>query len=197
MRIFFFVIVLSLVGTPARSQEYMGALAQQACDCLIALPENLDQETFNMKLGLCMLEKAQPYQKELKRDHGIDLDKIDVEGEKLGRIIGIKMVGYCPDAVLKMSKRSQEDASASAALTASGQIVKIEDDQFVVLHLKEKNGKTGRFYWITFVESAIAIEEYKQLQGQAVSISYSVEEFFDPKTKEYRYYNLISKIEAD
>lgn len=197
MRFLYVLLVLFMMSAKTKAQDYMGVLAQQACDCLNAIPDSLEQENFNMQLGLCMIEKAEPYRKEIKRDYGIDLDKIDTEGEKLGRLIGVKMVGYCPDAVLKMSKRTTESDDKSNLLSASGQVVKIEDEQFVVLHLREKNGKTSRFYWITFVESAVAIEEYKLLQGQALAITYSVEEFFDPKTKEYRYYNLIQKIASD
>jgi hypothetical protein len=174
--------------------DYMAKLAQEACTCLSVIPDSLDVESLNMKLGLCMLEKAQPYEKQLKKDYGINFDKIDEDGEKLGRLIGIKMVSYCPDAVIKLSQRNQPaSATPQGEQQISGQLIKIEEEPFVQFHLRDANGKVVRFYWLTFVESHLdMLEDYKSLLTQTLSFKYVVQEFFDPRVGEYRNFNILT-----
>lgn len=180
------------------SQDYMDKIAQKSCDCLDHVPDTLKTDEFNLKLGICMIEASTPYKKQLKKDHGINLDNIDTEGEKLGRLIGIKMASTCPTILLKLTQKPQDEEEKAAELkTAEGLITKLENDFFVVLSLKDEAGKTSRFYWLTFIESGMELPtKYRSVVGESVVITYKVQDFFDPKIEDYRAFNVISKLDV-
>jgi hypothetical protein len=196
-----YILILSaalLSVVSGYGQEYMDKIAQKSCECLDKVPDTLKTDEFNLKLGICMIEAATPYKKQLKKDQGINLDNIDTEGEKLGRLIGIKMASTCPNILLKLTQKpSDKEEAAAEEKTAEGLITKLENDFFVVLSLKDEAGKINRFYWLTFVESGMELtSKYKSVVGESVIITYKVQDFFDPKIEEYRAFNIISKLEV-
>ncbi len=181
------------------SQAYLDKIVQESCNCVSKVSETLDNEQYTQELGICMIVAAEPYRKQLKKDHNIDFDKIDVDGEKLGKLIGIKMAAVCPDLILAVAKKSGK-AMVSRRLRESksfeGIITKIETEFFVVLHIKDESGKTNKFYWLTYVESGVEVADgFDSMLGTSVALTYRSEEFYDPKIKEYRPFSVIEKLD--
>jgi hypothetical protein len=139
-----------------------------------------------------------PYKKQIKKEYGIDLDDIGSGnvGERIGKLIGLKMVGICPDGLIKIAqgiKTKKEETKTS--LTMKGEITKIDNDCFMVFSLKDETGKITKFYWLTFIESDIEMAgNYASLSGRQVKITYDIQDFFDAKIKEYRQFYIIKKI---
>lgn len=180
------------------SQDYMEKIAQQTCDCLDKIKDTTDVDRFYMELGVCMINAAEPYKKQLKKDHNIDFNNIDKEGEALGKIIGMKMATVCPTGLIKLSKmaETEPEEKTNESLTSIGKITQIERDVFVVFSVFDNSGKSMKFYWLTSVESNIDLaNNYKTLIETDVKIKYITQEFFDPKIGEYRNFNVIEKIE--
>jgi len=188
---------LILAGYHSFAQTYFDKIVQESCNCVSKVSQTLDNEKYTQELGICMIVAAEPYRKQLKKDHDIDFDKIDVDGEKLGKLIGIKMVAVCPDLILAVAKRSGNSESAAVeSKSFEGIITKIESDFFVVLHIKDESGKTNKFYWLTYVESGVEVaDRYDSMVGTSIAVTYRSEEFFDPKIKEYRSFSIIEKLE--
>ena len=188
---------LIFVGHHSFSQAYLDKIVQESCNCVSKVSQTLDNEQYTQELGICMIVAAEPYRKQLKKDHNIDFNKIDVDGEKLGKLIGIKMAAVCPDLILAVAKKSGNGESASAeSKSFEGIITKIENEFFLVLHIKDESGKTNKFYWLTYVESGIEVaDRYDSMVGTSVALTYRSEEFFDPKIKEYRSFSIIEKLE--
>jgi hypothetical protein len=188
---------LILSGFHSFSQSYLDKIVQESCNCVSKVSQTLDNEQYTQELGICMIVAAEPYRKQLKKDHSIDFDKIDVDGEKLGKLIGIKMAAVCPDLILAVAKRSGNSESASVeSKSFEGIITKTENEFFVVLHIKDESGKINKFYWLTYVESDIEVgDRYDSMVGKSVALTYRSEEFFDPKIKEYRSFSIIEKLE--
>lgn len=186
--------LLLLLVCSAQAQTYMDDIAKKSCDCVAKVNPNLKGNEFNMALGVCIIDAAMPYKKQLKKDYGVDMDRIDVEGEKLGSIIGVRMVSFCPDAMVAITSKTEEAAATeeSDVLTTSGLVTKIEKDFFVVFHVKDDEGKTSKYYWISPVESDLDItSEYESLVGRKVELYYNGENLFDPRIAEYRQYFVI------
>lgn len=179
------------------AEDYLEKIASESCDCVKQLSDTLDQKTYNMKLGICMIEAASAYKDELKRDYGIDFAEIDKHGEKLGQIIGMKMVGICPGAVMKMAgKANQTKKPENQGNSYSGKVVNVEENQFVSFSVKDENNKTTKFYWLTFIDSETdLINQYGSLIDKNISITYVQQEFFDPRIGEYRTFNTITKLQ--
>ena len=181
------------------SQAYLDKIVQESCNCVSKVSETLDNEQYTQELGICMIVAAEPYRKQLKKDHSIDFDKIDVDGEKLGKLIGIKMAAVCPDLILAVAKKSGKGNGESASTESKsfeGIITKIENEFFVVLHIKDEYGKTNKFYWLTYVESGVEVADgFDSMLGTSVALTYRSEEFYDPKIKEYRPFSVIEKLD--
>src|SRR5688572_19861396 len=107
MRQLLVISFLTLLFNKTLSQDYMDVIAKKSCECLGEISDTLRTDQYNMELGICMIEAAMPYKKQIKKNHDIDLDKIDTEGEKLGRIIGLKMASVCPNALVKITQRAK------------------------------------------------------------------------------------------
>ena len=196
------VVVGFLALNPLFSQSYMDEIAKKACQCMSEKNEETRDEQFVIEFGLCIISAAEPYKKRLKKDYKINFDNIFTEdsentGERLGAIVGMKMVSYCPDLLLKVAQIGESESTPPALeQSVFGKVVNIEDDVFVVVTLKEKSGKISKYYWLTFVELKYDFtENYSSLKDKDVIIEYEQHEFFDPKIKEYRYFSVITSIE--
>jgi len=152
-----------------------------------------------MKIGLCMIDAAMPYRKQLKHDYDIDLDKMDAQvGEKLGKLIGIKMAVVCPDGLSRITKRATKNIELDQnEKIIEGVVTKIENANFVVFSLRDDFGKIYKFHWMSFIHSDVELTaNYNTLMGKTIKITYNKKDFFDPNILEYRQYNIISKIDS-
>ena len=195
------IIIISffiLSASTGYSQDYMTKIAEKSCECIKKISDTLDKDQFEIQLGLCIIDAAMPYKKQIKKEYGIDLDDIGSGnvGERIGKLIGLKMVGICPDGLIKIAqgiKTKKEETKTS--LTMKGEITKIDNDCFMVFSLKDETGKITKFYWLTFIESDIEMAgNYASLSGRQVKITYDIQDFFDAKIKEYRQFYIIKKI---
>lgn len=193
-------IICSLLVFNTYSQDYMEKIANQTCECLHNISDTTNKEKMYLELGLCMIKVSEPYKKQLKKDHNINFDNINNEGEALGKLIGMKMATVCPDALIKLSKMDTQEASEDIKTIESyisiGKITKIDKEAFVVFSVFDNSGKSLKFYWLTEVESNIDLaNNYRTLLETDVKITYIIQEYFDPKIGEYRNFNIIEKID--
>ncbi|HEY0262199.1 MAG TPA: hypothetical protein VGB95_04175, partial [Chitinophagales bacterium] len=150
-------------------------------------------EKRNMTIGVCMIDAAMPYKKQLLKDYDIDIEQIDLYAKKLGELIGLRMASVCPEKLLTIATKSKSNNQSEQE--TEGNIVKIDDDLFVVLSLKEESNKITKYYWLTSLSSDLDLmNNYKSLIGAHVLITYESKEFFDPKLKEYRQFSVIKEI---
>ena len=179
-------------------KDYMSIITEKSCECLSEIDETPNTDKFNMQFGLCIIEAATPYKKQLKADHNIDLDKIDKQGEKLGQLIGFRMASVCPDEILRASKDAIEEAEDEDELYyITGSVVNIEKEQFVIISVKnDDDGKTSKYYWLDYVDSEMDLQiEYNNLSGKRIELYYSIDELFDARIDEYKSFNIIEGIE--
>ncbi len=185
--------LLSATGLMAQ-EYYMDKVVEQACSCVSELSEPEDINELN--LGLCIIQEAVKYTDEIKRDYGIDMANIDQEGEELGRIVGMKMLNTCPEEITRIVNATYEEGDSSASEdSVTGEIKAVGQGDFIFFSLTDADGRTSKFYWLTFVESDYDLQNnYQQLIGRRVNIDYTVYELYDRNLGEYRNYNLIDTI---
>jgi hypothetical protein len=198
MKTLIFIAVLILTTNVSFSQDYMDNIALKACECLNTVSDTLEPERVNMELGLCMINAASPYKKQLKEDYNIDFNKIGNQGAELGRIIGLRMAAVCPDNMIKMVNKVNKNGSNNMSeSTIEGKITGILDDKFVEFSIKDNKGKTSRYYWLTFIESNTELStDYKKLIDKNVQITFISQEYFDARISEYRTFHIIKKLEV-
>lgn len=177
----------------------MEEIAKETCACLEQISDTLDAQRATLELGVCMITAAQPYKSKIKKDYNIDMDNLDGQGEELGELVGIKMSTICPGPLIEFANSTQEviePEEESESEVMMGTITKVEDEDFVIFSVKDESGKNKKYYWLTFVESDLnLIEDYAALVGKSVKLTFDPLEFFDPKIKEYRLFNIIVSLE--
>ncbi|WP_196894620.1 hypothetical protein [Aureivirga marina] len=202
------LILFLIASFSGFSQDYMKEITNETCKCIENLDEEVSREKLTMELGLCMMQNALKYKAELEKDYGIDLtgaSNLEKEGEKLGQVIAIELMSSCPKAVELFTKLAaselEEEAIASEAavensiLETSGKVLKVEKGSFIYYTVKEDNGKTSKFYWLTFVENDLDLESNeKNILKKNVIITYEKVELFDPRIKEYKEFNVINSV---
>lgn len=186
-----------IVSKTAFSQDYMNDMTLKACECLNSISDTLDSDRYNLAIGLCLIDAAMPYQKQLMKDYKINLNKIEQCGEELGILLGLKMATVCPESVLKMTKKATKDNNKIPKKIIEGKIIGIDDAKFVEFSVKDDSGKISRYCWFSYIESNLDLSnKYKTLVGETVQITYIPQDFFDARISEYRTFNVIQKIET-
>jgi hypothetical protein len=180
------------------AQEYLEKIARESCSCTKSVSDTGNTERMYMELGLCMIKAAEPYKKQLKKDYNINLDNMENEGEALGKVIGLKMATICPDVLIKLSQKESPGAKSAEPSQESfqGRVTKIEKDFFVIFSVNDNAGKSLKFYWLTNTESNIElVNNYEKLFDKDVKVKYHSMMLFDPRISDYRYFNVLDKIE--
>ena len=127
---FLFLLISSFIC----AQDYMDKITESTCECTIKIPEDASNQEYTARLGVCMIEAAVPYEKKLLKDYGIDMKKIDTQGEELGRLIGLKMAVKCPSVIAKMSSMLNENGEVeleSNFISLEGEITAIDKSKFI------------------------------------------------------------------
>lgn len=188
---------LFFMGKVVAQENYMEGIVREACACLEGISEEVTGEALEMQMGICILNAASPHQKEILAEYGLDLNRMDQEGEKIGVLIGGKMAAECPNVLVAVTQRNSSDTTSGdvQTLTAQGTVVDVVTDFLIYFSVKNEKGRTEKFYWYSYVESETdLIREYTQLKDKKVRLEYHKEEFFDPKIMEYRPLNIIDAL---
>jgi hypothetical protein len=175
--------------------NYMDNISEKSCECISQITEG--KNLLGTELGLCIINEATKYKDELLRDHNINMDNIDVEGEVLGKIIALEMFTKCPEQMKRIAIANDDNNSEKkeSYLSIEGNIKSVFKNEFIIFSLITSDNKTSKFYWLTFIQSDNDLQnEYKSFEGKNVIIEYSNIELFDHNLNEYRNYNLIESL---
>jgi len=194
------LVLLFSISLFGFSQKYLVKIAEESCVCLENISDTINPEQINMEMGMCIIEAAIPYKKQLLKDHDIDMDQIDVYGEKLGMLIGVKLASVCPNTLLRVTKlgntvSEEEPEEIDDIQIVNGTVTRIEDDQFVIFSIKDETNRLSKYYWLSGIESDIDItSNYLELLNKDIRIAYETIELFDPRIQVYRQFKVITEI---
>lgn len=195
-----FAACLFMIAPNASAQNYMDVISNQSCDCISKLVNSGEKQNLEMRLGACVLQAAGPYEKQLKKDYGIELSRIAGQGEQLGEMLGVKIAAKCPDtfvALMDLMGYKGEEATAVEEKTFEGTVTSISDQQFIVFTVKDASGKASSFYWLSFFTTDLSLNSnYKAIKDRKVQVGYREEEFFDPRINEYKKFNVITSLKS-
>jgi hypothetical protein len=190
---------------PLQAQDVLDKVAKESCSCATDLDTTLNEEERNMQLGLCMLQSSMPYQKELKKKYGIDLNNIDKDGERFGQLLGMRLAVQCPEFVAMMANMSddeeavEEAASAPVLPTSSmeGALSTVKTGQFLTLVVRKEDGASVE---LLFLDHAEGIDQVlrrpDQGRGTTGTWTYVTQDLFDPVSRSYRPFYVVKGVEA-
>lgn len=194
----FFTVAAVLLSLNFMGQDILDSIAQKTCTCIDETDFSKGQDVTS-QLGLCMIEIAIPYQKELKKQYKIDIAKMNSRnGKKLGELVGMRMAVTCPEKVLSIA--TGEDYTSpepvvepqQAFTKVSGVFNEMVKDQFVSIQVTDKDGRKYTFLWLdAFDNSYDLLKDTEQMKGKTVEVEYEELELFDHKISDYRRFKVL------
>ena len=195
---YFKKIVFTLVGililTFSRAQDVLDSISVHSCECISLLDlKNMPKEKLTIELGLCMMKAAQPYEKQLKQSYGIDMKKVDRgDGEKLGRLVGLKMASSCATFTDLITKITSDEAETSSI---DGTITDFVSEQFVSIVIKDSDGRDQKIIWLEYFKNSEKL--LTNGKNKNVTIEYQERELYNPKFNDYIKYKVATGIRFD
>lgn len=181
----------------ASAQDVMETMAKEACDCIAAKNldiQNLSAEKLQTEFGICALQSYGKHKEAYDKISPSDIGNAD-SMRKLGERIAMQMLGVCPDIVLSLAKDSETEEPPVVALTIEGTIIEFVTEQFVTIKVKDKNQRLHNFIILDYFDTASLYTDGLIKKKDNVIVSYSEIELYDAKTKEFRYYKVVSGLE--
>lgn len=197
-KIFFILIVLC--NSVSYSQDIFDVIGKETCECLNAKKINyfkMNKKEMQTQVGVCMIQSYSSHLSEFKPEDKISFD--DEKGmQNLGEKVAMKMMVSCPEIIMEMGKRSiDEDDSTDEVKDIAfieGEVTEIKTEQFIILQVKDKNGRNFSFLLLDYFETASLLTNNEINKKDSIKVSYTEIELFDPKNKEFRYFKVITDL---
>lgn len=192
------LIFLALALHSYAQDSVLKTITQETCDCLESkksqlLKENNTQKLY-MAMGVCVFESYGNHKDAYDREFGV-LNLNDGEAARgLGEKIGLEMAVLCPETLMLVAGQAEETKQKETFKTLEGIVVDIEKDLFNIVVVQEQNGKRHRLVWLDFFEGDDLIQNFSEGTAKDLTIEYEEKEFFDPNSKEYRVFKVVSKV---
>lgn len=190
-----------LLAFTLHAQDPLDAIAVSTCDCINAVDrKDVTGEALQMQLGLCMMKAAAPHEKELRKRYKIDMSQLDAgAGEKLGELVGMRLVGKCPEFlefVAEMQEEGTTEVVEAAVSTVSGSVTGLRDRQFSTVLVKDVSGRTVELLRLEHFPNADLLVG-AGATGVTGTFMYTVKELYDPVAGTYRAHNVLVGLELE
>lgn len=178
----------------SQAQDVLDSISIHSCECISKLDlNNMPKEKLTIELGLCMMKAAQPYEKQLKQSYDIDMKKIDKgDGEKLGRLVGLKMASNCSNFTELISRISSNEPESASI---EGTITDFISEQFVTIVIKDEDGRDQKIIWLDYFKNSEKL--LQKGKNKNVTIEYEERELYSPKFNDYIKYKVATGIRFD
>ena len=204
-KVLFVLLLLLVTKIQAQEESALDKVARETCEYFEGRDEEFKTMSANEIIGEFGIKMVELYleNKDAFDKEGLifDLSKGASEGERLGEMVGLKMVTYCPSFLMVLASNEEvqeiiDEPDAPVRVMTSGKIKKLYGDEINFLEVKGNDGKTQKFVWLTnFEGSDELLSVYDNVKGKKVNVTYENIEFFSPKLKEYITRKKITKIE--
>lgn len=202
--VLFFVAVWLISVTQVVAQEsglVLDKVAKDVCQYLDSHIEEfktLEKYERNAKLGLQLFSLYSKYKDDFKKE-GIEFDfsKGKSEGVRLGKMVGVKMVEFCPKSLMifAMEKIKEDEERKSHINSVLGKIIKIYENELSYVELEDTTGKKQKFLWLTNFKGADNLLKKQDWKNKNVELFYDDIEIYSSKLTEYIIRKRITKID--
>lgn len=198
----FTLLLITTIGfSQTTKDELLKGAAQHACDCFTSKDfdfENTTDQNLVVELGICILGYYKDHKEVIDNEYGYIL-KDDAAMEEFSLEVGMEMAGYCPEALIALSGNEvfEEEEETYETYALKGTIININTDQFVYIEVKDENGKRFKIYWLDYFEGdsiVLDLLDQKKVDKKSYYIEYTFVELFDPSTKEYRNFKVLTNV---
>ncbi|WP_313807674.1 hypothetical protein [Flavobacterium sp.] len=187
----------------ASKDALLDLMAKETCECVNSKKEKLvSEDKIKIETGFCIIASYTNHATEAKAVFG-DILGDTKKAEKLGEDIAFRMVTVCPDVFKSLMETFADEEEAvveegsSEVFTPSiqGKVVEIKSGEFLTLVITDSSQRKHSLLVLTQFEGANYLIENKLKKNQSIEVKYFEQEFYDPKTKDYKYYKVLDYLE--
>lgn len=176
------------------ANDPMTLIAERSCKCIEALDHTQlkSDEQRNMQLGLCVIKGARGFEKYLKTEKSIDMEKIAEgdNGTRLGYLFALEAASVCPNTLSRMASTDDDKVTR----TVSGKVTDINSGAYTKITLEDSTGKTSNLYWIFNFDNSNLLLTYQKDKNAQFEFSYTEREIYFHARKEYHKVKIISAV---
>lgn len=191
------VSIFSLTTYSQSSEAIYDVIAKETCECInkknIDISKSSSKE-IQAQLGMCMLTSYTAHKNELKPEDRVEFGD-DSGMEKLGESVALKMIDHCPNVILELGGKVNDDApKGEVKEKISGQFLESKSNDFVTISVKDESGRIYSLLLLTFFENSNLISDNLLKKNQKIEVEYAEQEFYDVKSKDFRLYKVLKGI---
>lgn len=188
-----------IVNAQEFDKEAVKKLSDKVCECITGKERIDTKDQAEFEFGIC-LKGAYNDDKAYYDSKNMNFANTAVS-MKAGEQVGMQLAGSCPAAMKIFMMIANDDMSSESDyeeedeyINITGKVIKIDDDKFNTLEIKDKNGKKYKVLWLTYVDNDQLLED--AITGKTDYIFTIMElDLYDPRIKEYRSMMILDKIE--
>jgi len=197
----FSLLLVLLQTAPLHAQDVLDRIAVSTCDCINAVDrKEVKGEALQMQLGLCMMQAAAPYDKELRKQYKVDMSRLEAgSGERLGELVGFRLVAKCPEFlefVAEMQNEGATEVAQAVVAKVSGSVTGLRDRQFSTVLVKDVSGRTVELLRLEHFPNADLLAG-AGATGVKGTFLFTVKELYDPVAGTYRAHNVLVGLEPE
>ncbi|KGO89959.1 hypothetical protein [Flavobacterium suncheonense] len=193
---------VTVSGQQLDKEALLSLMAKETCECLQSKKEKIvDENKLKAETGFCIIASYTKHSEEAKTVFGPIFEDTK-KAEKLGEEVAMKMITVCPDTFKTlvetfMTEEAAADEKASEVFTpsVSGKVVEVKTGDFITLVIADASGRKHSLLLLMPFEGANLLIENKLKKSQSVEARYFEQEFYDPKTKDYKYFKVLDFLE--
>jgi len=205
---FLFFFVISIVS----SQDVYDKIANESCSCIkskkVDFTKNIEAKDMQINAGLCIIDSYTAYKSEISES-----DQLQYSGSnglrKLGEKVAIKMMPICPEVLMSMGRKylDEKDAKVNQSLEIINEdspltvspvircsVNSIETKQFITLKVKDKDNRIHNLLFLYPFATASLLTDNEIKIGDELTVGYSEKEMYDPISKDFKYFKIITSL---
>lgn len=200
---FLFVLFFSTMATlaakaqTASRQAFEKAIIGELCDSFSKSAPGITKENMKTELGLMLLPLFTKYESQIEAEWGLSMsDTKDVHtiGEKIGQLATINCDAF-QNFIKANLQELVKEKSENSTKTFSGTLTKIEGSPFTYLLVKNRQGRTDKFYWLEFFPGADKLSASGAgYLNKALRVSYREVEVYKAAEKDYATIKVITEV---
>ncbi len=184
------IACLVLFNKAYSQQDTLEKVAHSICDCLAKNKKEVQSETeFEAIITKCIMDSAGEFV--FSKIANADGNG-DQRGYEFGKQIGIELVKIGCKSFIDMSVKVAEGkkpntSNENSIKSAEGEILAVEEKDFLNLTIKTSAGRTYNFIYYSYVPGSDAWIKTASisLKGKKVKVSWKENETYQPKAKDF------------
>lgn len=187
-----FLLIIGSTHAQTAKMELLSKIADEICNDITSNNVTIRSEQL---LGVYMLKAVNTNKATVDKLYGADLYENEQAFEAFGEELGTYMGFKCPEVFVAFFAEYEGEQEV-AINNVEGQLIKINEGQFLTFIVQEATGKKHEFLLLYDFETAYLLTDSLLKTKDKIEVSYYVTQIYDPKIGKFVNYNVVTYIQS-